>query len=43
MKRLIKVRVKREVVSKTAMGICSEETFRFPLNKEVHHLEMMEL
>lgn len=43
MKRLIKVRVKREVISKTAMGICSEETFRFPLDNEVHHLKMMEL
>ena len=43
MERLIKVRVKREVISKTAMGIYSEETFRFPLDNEVHHLEMMEL
>ena len=43
MERFIKVRVKREVVSKTAMGINSEKTFRFPLDSEGHHLEMMEL
>ena len=43
MDQFVKIRVSREVLSDTATGIKREMTYHFPLDKETHHIKMMEL
>ena len=40
MARFLKIRVRREVFSKTSLGVSSEETFRFPADNEMHCIEI---